>query len=293
MLLKNVSINAPLPKALTLLHVADTHLLLTDEMDGVRQRQLADLRTQYHLDASLSPLDIEAERARVAKAVTDLLDYGKRNCDAIVHTGDFIDFQTVANIEAMARILKDERMMFTPGSHEFNELLYWDKTHSDAELHKKHWQNIQQLCPTPLDFSVRWIKGLRLIALDNSLFHFSARQFDALKKELAGQKAPTVLLMHVPLYTPEFLEERTAEGKISDLVGIPSSDVPEWQRADETTFEMCRFIASNEQITAVLAGHLHCFWQGRLGPNSLQIVAPLGYDGEAVEIHLGQNIFGE
>jgi hypothetical protein len=66
MQLERVTIQAGLSRPVKLLHISDTHLLLADERESVSLRELAELRTRYHLDAYSAPVaSVETERARV------------------------------------------------------------------------------------------------------------------------------------------------------------------------------------------------------------------------------------
>ncbi|HQL86878.1 MAG: hypothetical protein GX574_06635 [Lentisphaerae bacterium] len=295
MQLERVTIQAGLSRPIKLLHISDTHLLLADERERTPLRELAELRTRYHLDAYSEPVaSVEAERARVLATLRELLAYGRSHCDRIVHSGDFYDFLTAANLEAMQEAVQAGELFYSPGSHEFTQSLYKPEAlDAAAQAHRRAL--VQAAAGNALDFAVEWVGECRLISLDNSDHRFNTAQFDALREELAQRNAPTVLLMHTPLYTPELYRELTVKrGKaVADLAGVPPQDeagqalaAPEGCYPDKTTLQMCTWLRNEAQIRAVLAGHLHFFWTGPLGSGQVQIVAGLGYDGEGVEIIL-------
>ena len=293
MQLNYAKIEAGLPSEVKILHISDTHFCLADERDCRKKRDMAEKRTQYHLDIASKPLpSVEAERERVENTLDELLQYGFSHCDQVVHTGDFYDIVTEANIDMLASKLSDGRVLYTPGSHEFTQYLY-ERFDENDEYKALSLDKVRHASPNPLEFAVKWVKGLRLIALDNSFYKFNARQFEALKNELAERMAPTLLLMHTPLYCPAVFHEwhDVRKKNPADIIGLPKSvlngldmAVPSCQLPNEVTLMLCDFIRSQPQIKGILAGHLHFFWQGEFAPGQTQILTGLGNDGCAVEV---------
>ena len=88
---------------------------------------------------------------------------------------------------------------------------------------------------------------VRLIAVDNSYYHFDAGQLERLKAEVAGGE-PILLLLHVPLHTPE-LHRKSVEfhpDRCAYLAGTPEEALaiysPERQRQQRPTPETTEFI---------------------------------------------------
>ena len=56
------------------------------------------------------------------------------------------------------------------------------------------------------------------------------------------------------------------------------------QRPDEPTLRMIDYIEHEPRIKAVLAGHLHFNYEGRLAGGQMQYITGGGYEGVAREV---------
>ena len=277
----HTSIEAGLSQPVKVLHISDSHYCLADERDGQRKIDLAAVRIKY---------DFGGSHEAIENHITEQLDYGKKNCDLIVHTGDIIDFRSIPNLEVMKRKLTDANAFYAVGSHEFS--LYIGEAEEDTAYKMQSWQMIENASPNKLDFAVRIVKGVRFISMDNSYYRFTPAQITVLEKELQTVM-PTILCMHTPLHQEElFYETATKRNrKHSYLVGTPDKyrlhyppEQIERQKADAVTWEMLELINSSKQIKGVLAGHLHNFFRHRLPGGAWQICAGAGFRNEAVEL---------
>ena len=91
------TIEIGLEEPVHILHTTDTHLSLCDERDNERKQALALHRKKCFND----------ENGSVEKYLEETLEYGKKNCDLIIHTGDLIDFVSEANIDKAAEGIND------------------------------------------------------------------------------------------------------------------------------------------------------------------------------------------
>ena len=112
--------------------------------------------------------------------------------------------------------------------------------------------------------SSRIIDGLNFVALDNGYYKFEAEQLAFLKEQVA-LGLPIVLMLHTPLYEPDFYEDAMARFHDSSyLCGVPdellenySQNHREYQAADEITKETVAYIAGEPLVKAILTGHMH------------------------------------
>ena len=90
-----------------IIHISDTHLTYADMRDGERKVELARGRK------TCFPYDEEA----VLQLAGDL---SREKGIPIVHTGDLIDFVSVANLERAERFVRETDCFLAAGNHEFS-----------------------------------------------------------------------------------------------------------------------------------------------------------------------------
>ena len=170
-----------------LLHVTDTHLTLCDSRDDERKQKLAAARSQTFGDVKGS---IEA-------GLNEQIAYAKRNCDLLVHTGDLIDFVSKANVEKARTILKDEKILFIAGNHEYSQ--YVGEAWEDAAYRMNSYMQMGFGIGVPMFFNARQIGGVNIVGIDNGYYLFEDWQLWRLKREVE-KGLPVVLCFHDPLF---------------------------------------------------------------------------------------------
>jgi len=244
------------------LHMTDTHLTYADLRDGERKVQLAEKR------ACLFPL--AEEMLRLASEVSKIENV------PILHTGDLIDFVSLANLEAVERFIAQNDCFFATGNHEFS--LYVGEAKEDAAYRNQSLPAVQKVFKNDIRMASRVIGGVNFVALDNGYYLFEPQQLAFLKNEVE-RGLPVVLLLHNPIYEPKLHEFMTQRHPCSYLVAVPEALMTgysahrfEQQRADAVTLETVEYIKSETQIKAIIAGHLHKDYEGVLGDRIPQIV---------------------
>lgn len=285
MKLSKIRIAVGLPKPLRLLHISDTHLCYADERDDVRKRELA---------AQRRPCFEGPEEGRCLRNLDEAIRYAGENCDLLLHTGDLIDFVSCRNLELAREKLALVPNFVAAGNHEFSQ--YVGETFEDAAYKMRSMPQVQPAFGNDLHFAVRRLGGVRLIAVDNSYYHFDVGQLERLKAEVAGGE-PILLLLHVPLHTPE-LHRKSVEfhpDRCAYLAGTPEEALatysPERQRQQRPTPETTEFIEyvrNCPAVRAILAGHIHFTENdaGAFSPYAMQYVAGGGYYNCAEEFEL-------
>lgn len=229
------------------IHVSDTHLTRADERDGARKTALVDWRLPSFPEAQ----DVLHEVGNLADEMGV----------PILHTGDLMDFVSLANLEAVKAFTDAHDVFMAAGNHEFS--LYVGEAKEDAAYRNQSLDAVQSVFQNNIRMSSRIIGGVNFVALDNGYYTFEPEQFAFLKAEVA-RGLPVVLMMHVPLYTPEYYELMMGIAPCAYLVGVPEDkmrcyppDRYEQQLADVLTLEMMEYIASRPAIKAILTGHNH------------------------------------
>ena len=238
---------------LSVIHISDTHLTYADMRDGERKVELAKGRK------TCFPYDEEA----VLQLAGDL---AREKGIPIVHTGDLIDFVSLANLERARQFTAENDCFLAAGNHEFS--LYVGEAKEDAAYRNQSLAAVQAAFANDIRMSARMIGGVNFVALDNGYYLFEEAQLDFLKKEVE-RGAPVVLLMHTPLYEPVLYDIQMKKAPCAYLVDVPEEkmrtyppDRYEQQLADAATRETVAYIAAEPAIKAIITGHLHANYEG-------------------------------
>ena len=135
-----------------------------------------------------------------------------------MHTGDLLDFVSLANLEA-AKAFSDEHDLFmATGNHEFS--LYVGEAKEDAAYRNQSLAKVQACFKNNIRMSARVIDGVKFVALDNGYYTFEREQLEFLKQE-AKEGLPIVLMFHTPLYDKALYEDTMMRFPCAYLVGVP------------------------------------------------------------------------
>ena len=265
-------------KALTVVHLTDSHLQFIDDRDTDHMERYAS--KQRHRGATgirdlgryLTPEDaLDQVLADAAKLEPDLL--------AI--TGDLLQHPSQANIEHAVGALEKSGLawMYTCGNHDWH---FIGQT-SSAETRAAAWAKLAPLHKGPPNCDCHTIHGLQFLTVDNSNYQFDEEQLEFARKTLATGR-PTVLLIHIPLSTPTLREPTIRKWKNAILICDPS-----WAQLDEvrpgkpdytaTTLQFTHMVAGSPNLVAVLCGHVHFAHADPINPRVVQYVTGPGYLG--------------
>ncbi len=246
----------------TAIHASDTHLTYADLRDGQRKVDLVAWRLPSfpHAEATLAELGALSKELNAP----------------ILHTGDLIDYVSLANLEAVKAFTDTHDLFMATGNHEFS--LYVGEAKEDAAYRNQSLPAVQACFGNNIRIGSRVINGVNFVALDNGYYLFEPEQFEFLKGEVA-KGLPMVLMMHTPLYEPALYEIMMRRCPCAYLAGVPEEMMrcyPEdrymQQLADEVTLEMMEYIANQPTVKAILTGHLHFNYEGVYAGRIPQIV---------------------
>lgn len=250
-------------KPFSVIHISDTHLTYADLRDGEAKVELAKGRV------TCFPFDPEAVLEKASETAREL------NAP-ILHTGDLIDFVSVANLERAARFVSENDVFTAAGNHEFS--LYVGEAWEDAAYRNRSLATVQKAFTNDIRMSARVIGGVNFVALDNSYYLFEEEQLAFLKNEVE-KGLPVVLLLHNPLYERALYDRMMQTAPCAYIVDTPEELMQGYedhryrqQKADEITHETVAYIAAEERIKAIIAGHLHFNYEGTFADRIPQIV---------------------
>ena len=244
------------------LHVTDTHLTDADLRDGERKVTLAEKR------AKIFPL-ADATLELAAKVA-------KEQGVPIVHTGDLLDFVSVANLEKAKKFTDENDCFMAAGNHEFS--LYVGEAKEDAAYRNQSLATVQAAFRNDIRMAARVIGGVNFVALDNGYYLFEREQLDFLKNEVK-KGLPVVLLLHNPLFEKALYDRVMQKSPCAYLVGVPEElmqcypgDRYMQQLADAITRETVDYMKEETAIKALITGHLHFNYDGVFADRIPQIV---------------------
>ena len=251
---RKVSIPLGVDEPFSILHVSDSHIARIDSRDGETTYAFAKLRSrkgrelgEYYLGEA-----IHHARARGIK---------------VVHTGDFMDFASVANIEYAARRIRTDDIVACVGNHE-----YWlDADKKEIESYKEatipklkdEWKGVPA--------STVRIGGANFFVFDDS-FKTVTEAIAAAFEETVKEGLPIVMVCHVPLWTEDVGLNKGAS------CGVHG------RKDDAVTCEFVERVRREPLVRAVIAGHLHGFRQFAFSDHAQELVAGALFNGDCTEI---------
>jgi len=239
----------------SVLHVSDSHLARIDSRDGDAAYAFARSRSCIGRELGEYYLDEAVHHARARKM-------------RIVHTGDFADFASEANIEHAARRIRTDGIVACVGNHEF----WRDADYMEVEEYKA--ATVPKLegewCGLPA--SVARIGGANFFVFDDS-FGTVTEKIAAAFEETVREGLPIVMVCHVPLWTENAgLDENSS-------CGAPGRNI-----CDAVSCEFVERVRREPLVRAVLSGHLHDFRRFAFSDHADQLVAGALFNGECTEI---------
>lgn len=251
-------LNIPWPgmkETLRLRVIGDTHFNYFDERDKeyagnyARMSSVSDKKVHLPAEVPQSFFEFAVSTAK------------KDNIDALLLVGDIMSFPTLANVEYAKKTLDacGVPWFYISGNHDWH---FEGLEGSSASL-RETWvkKRLAPLYPEgadPMMYS-RVVKGVRIVAIDNSTYLLSRAQVDFWKAE-AAKGDPVVLMMHIPLYVkagPKYFCASPQWGAAID----PYWEIERRERwpekATPETFEFREAVLSTPNLVGVFTGHIH------------------------------------
>lgn len=278
--LSKTAIHIGLQKPIRVLHISDTHLTLADKRDNDRKRLVSINRKPAFDDVNGS----------VERYLDEQISYGHENCDLILHTGDLIDFVSIANVEKAGQILKDDKILFIAGNHEYSQ--YVDEAWEDHAYRMNAYMHIRGTMGVDMLFASRVVGDVNFVCVDNGYYQFEDWQLKRLKMEVA-KGLPVILAFHNPLFQQQLFDSlmKKNNNRCADIVGCSEENLLPYeeyralqQRPNRDTLHFIEYIGEEPLIKAVLAGHLHESSEGMLPCGKMQYIVGGGFKNIAREI---------
>lgn len=225
--------------------IGDTHFALRDARDDA---YADNYRRMGQWGAKKEPF--EKMLAQAAKERPDIL----------LLVGDIISFPTLANVEYVKAQLDACGIpwFYVAGNHDW----HFEGMPGSDLAQRADW-TVKRLTPlyqgaNPLMAS-RVVKGVRIVAIDNSAYHVLPEQVEFWKSE-AAKGDPIALMMHIPFWHPGWSVTSCAcptWGAATD----PYWEIErreQWaERLTPSTFAFRRAVFETQNLVGVFTGHHH------------------------------------
>ncbi|MCP1385725.1 metallophosphoesterase family protein [Runella salmonicolor] len=192
--------NTTIRERFSILFVADTHLFIDDARGEPYRQYSARMAKAYNQTKHFQT----GEPTNPEKCFQETLAIAqKEGVSLVALIGDIMSFPSEAAVDWVSQQLKTANLpyVYTAGNHDWH---YEGMSGSAREL-RDTWTK-KRLFPlyqgeNPL-MTVREVKGVRFVVIDNSIYEILPEQLAFFRKEVATGK-PLVLMVHIPLYAPE------------------------------------------------------------------------------------------
>lgn len=233
----------------SILHISDTHLCAADGRESEFKRGFAKRRTAVF-------------GGRMEEALRDSLSWAKSNVDAVLHTGDLIDFQTEANYELVKKYFGEAPGMFgCPGNHEYQRRSEGDRIRNTGEYNNLSAAELQKVFPFDLHFNSTVVGGVNFVSIEQTYGFVTGNQVERFHAEVK-KGLPIVLSMHVPFMTDEIWRASCrfwggcGKKYRSAAIAAARGDYKR-QIEDPTTSSFIAYLKKEPLLKAICAGHLH------------------------------------
>jgi DNA repair exonuclease SbcCD nuclease subunit len=253
-----------LEQPFSILHISDTHLCAAYAHEPEHKRAFAKFRTQVF-------------GGRMEEALRDSLAWAKENVDAVLHTGDLIDFQTEANCDLVKKYFGQAPNLFgCPGNHEFQRRLEGEPIRNTFDYNALSAAELQKVFPHPLHFHATVIGGVNFISIEQTYGVVSKEQVERFREE-EKKGLPIVLSMHTPFMTDEIWRASQrfwpdcGKKYRSAALAAAAGDYKR-QLEDPVTSAFVASLKKQPLLKAICAGHLHITISDQFSPTAREYV---------------------
>eukprot|EP00928_Gymnodinium_smaydae_P032395 TRINITY_DN23479_c0_g1_i1.p1 TRINITY_DN23479_c0_g1~~TRINITY_DN23479_c0_g1_i1.p1 ORF type:complete len:472 (+),score=78.55 TRINITY_DN23479_c0_g1_i1:117-1418(+) len=316
-------VSPPARTRVRLLHVADTHLCISNERAPYSSRMCSAFSSTRHEQSGVKTTPKQEFDEALSWAC------GEGTVDVVLIGGDLLNFPSVVGVQWTLELIRSKcgnrvPIVYTNGNHDW---LLEGQAVVEASGRPYDWQRevysndallplLKMHCSTYAcnksgdESPFNWLQGsldvnnaVRVVWIDNSNFQVSAGQLAYFQDELTREPVlPTVLLVHIPFHVgkadPRRPEDSCGHPQWGTAAGRTLASVerrPPWPQGNSpATLEFLKalneFAAPNGPLVAVLSGHSHeSLVCQRHGGNC----SKAGWSGgSALEYTVGANAFG-
>lgn len=246
---------------LTVLHLTDTHISVYDSSEAEYHPFAQRMDRAYPVTAHY----LTGDSANPVEHLQNILEsVSHQPVDLLILSGDIVNNPSRSSVAFVKKMLDKTEIpfLYISGNHDW----HYEGMPGSLDQLRNTWTK-ESLAPlyngkNPLYYQ-QDLKGINFVMIDNSTYQVNEDQLTFLKEQIK-RGLPIVLVMHIPLYHPNYVEN-----------GISTFADPRWgAEADENwqlekrerwfeagnltqTIEFSDLIKQTPNIIAILAGHTH------------------------------------
>lgn len=242
-----------------IIQITDTHLWSDDQRGEPFKKYSQRMAKAYNITKHFRT----GEDTTPERSFEEVLELAvKKNADLLALTGDIFSFPSELAIEWVYRKLNDTGIpyIYVAGNHDWHYEGMEGTSNNLREIWTKKRLNLLYQGSDPMMAS-RKVKGIDVLAIDNSTFEISPEQLEFFRK-YARSGNPFVLFMHIPLYVPGrslgYGCGNPSWGGESDK-SFELEGRRRWPESGHTkiTMDFCSEVFSAPNLLGVFAGHVH------------------------------------
>lgn len=250
--IKRTELNIGLKREYKFFQISDAHMACLDKNSSLIDKND---NKRFHLQWDTLKAEFAKEAGEICDERYDVepnvlfellakhaLSFG---ADALILSGDVFDRVSESNIRYMKSFLSTYPIpvIYCLGNHE---------SMNEAGEHINQYNRLTEICKKPdadsMDFG-----EFEIVTIDNGAKNISDSQISYLESKLKADKR-ILLVVHAPLNLGEFGNRMTKEKSPYFLLGVKGDS--------ENCFKLNQLVADNsDKLIAVLAGHVHCFFE--------------------------------
>ena len=272
--IKKTEICAGLGREYKLFQISDMHMACLDnesseldKADRVRAGRWIEMKREFADSAGeLCDERYDVEADEIFPLLTQYaLDI---KADALILSGDIFDRITESNLRYLKRFLAEYPLpvIYCFGNHD---------SMNEAGEYVNQYERFEGIVDSP-ECDAICLDGLKVVTIDNGTKKITDKQIAFLEEQLKGEQK-FLLVLHAPLNVGEFGKGISEKLSPYFLQGVNGDS--------ENAFKFNEIVKNNsDKIIAVLAGHIHRFYEGRIDGDLWQLTCSSGLIGAGREI---------
>lgn len=251
--------SASIVDTIDIILLSDTHLSMKDDREKPYEEYSKRMSGAYAITRHYQT----GEETNPQQAFVETIEIGKKkNIDLLVLAGDIFSYPSERAVEWVDSVLIESKLkyVYTTGNHDW----HYEGMQGTSQKLRQTWINNRLISlyqeRNPLFFSIT-IKGVKLIAIDNSTYEISSEQLAFFQQE-AASGLPLILVMHIPLYMPgrpvNYGCAHPDWKKENDKLYELERREP-WREEGhtKTTMQFREEVLKTSNLLGVFAGHIH------------------------------------
>ena len=215
---------------------------------------------------------VDEDSSRVDNTLKEIVTFtNSEKANALLLGGDIIDSPADSSISTLKSNLNNLKTdyLYTLGNHDWS--FPWDYHTENARI-----TNLPKFNELMSDTDVSYLEyeDLVILAVNSSTNQIEQESLDKIKEVLSKQK-PTIVMMHVPISTPE-IAQRSAELREGRISAVGEGGI-EPTSSTQTAINM--ILSDEYKVFYVLGAHIHVHMEADLNERVHEYITDAAYFG--------------